>query len=148
MKAKSLMTAVLLSSLFLVSREGFSESIKADRIVHYPNGVPFQDIVLTASDRDHGWAWGTLLHHGHRGKPSELPDLDLETTFTSEATSIPTPIPLTLTAISGGSALSTTVASEDIAEVPEPMPILLLAIGLFLIATWQFLRLRKSTLRN
>jgi hypothetical protein len=85
MKAKGLMTAVLVSSLLLISSNAFADSVKINILVqgsasglnatvveHGPRGVPFDDIDLSTNNREHGWGWGTMLHangRDHDGKP-------------------------------------------------------------------------------
>ena len=85
MKAKGLMTAVLVSSLLLISPNAFADSVKINILIqgsasgmnatvveHGPRGVPFDDVDLSTNNREHGWGWGTLLHangHRHDGKP-------------------------------------------------------------------------------
>jgi hypothetical protein len=85
MKAKGLMTAVLLSSSLLISSNAFADSVKITILVqgsasglnatvveHGPRGVPFDDIDLSTNNREHGWGWGTMLHangRDHDGKP-------------------------------------------------------------------------------
>jgi hypothetical protein len=85
MKAKGLMTAVLVLSLLLISSNAFADSVKINILVqgspsglnvavveHGPRGVPFDDVDLSANKREHGWGWGTLLHangRDHDGKP-------------------------------------------------------------------------------
>jgi len=86
MKAKGLMTAVLVSSLMLISSNAFADSVKINILVqgstsglnatvlsHGPRGVPFDDIDLSTNNREHGWGWGTMLHANGRDHDAKPP---------------------------------------------------------------------------
>jgi len=79
MKAKSLMTAALVFSLLIVSKPATADSVPVDLVINRtqhgvnvaidignpPNGVPFENVDLSASTRTHGRGWGTLLEGQH-----------------------------------------------------------------------------------
>src|SRR4030095_3219109 len=149
MKAKSLMTAALTLSFLLVSAKAFAETVSSNGLKwtpsilsgasysHVPNGVPLSKLVL-ASDRAHGWGWGTLLEHGHK------PASSLHLHFSSRG--------LGLSALAedsededavfvapnaGGSLTFTLIPTGPVAEVPEPTPLILLGTSLFALAVWK-----------
>jgi len=151
MKAKSLMTAVLVS-LLLIASPILAEKIKPEQLddldfwnSHYPNGRPFWRIDLdNLTSKNRGNAWGTLLEHGNNGNRG--PSLDLD--FVPGSGGGGGSTSLTLPVATDLRVNATFLSAEDVtpaAEVPEPTSLFLLATGLLLIAALNFRRTAKLT---